>query len=91
MVSESWITPEETPALAAAARAVIDDRLQRLSEAGRAAFWLSIRKCYNTPYNDPVRRAPKSLIGIEPAPALPPAASVPPTIAADTYPDVHAA
>ncbi|WP_232631926.1 hypothetical protein [Methylobacterium sp. Leaf118] len=54
---ESWITVEETPALAQAAREAIDGRLARFTDAERAAFWASIRKAYNTPYNDPVKPA----------------------------------
>lgn len=54
---ESWITVEETPALAAEAMAVIDARLARLTDAERGAFWASIRKAYNTPYNDPAKPA----------------------------------
>jgi hypothetical protein len=61
MAVESWITPEETPALAEAAKAVIDDRLNRFSQQEREAYWASIRKAYNTPYNPPVsRRAAKA-------------------------------
>ncbi|GJE46978.1 hypothetical protein [Methylobacterium soli] len=56
MPVESWITPEEAPALAAAAIAEIDAALSTLSEAQREAFWTSVRKCYNTPYNDPPPR-----------------------------------
>ena len=63
---ESWITVEETPALAAQATALIDARLARLTDAERDAFWASIRKAYNTPYNDPAKPAqPKP---VEPAP-----------------------
>lgn len=54
---ESWITVEETPALAQAAREAIDGRLARFTDAERAAFWASIRKAYNTPYNDPPKPA----------------------------------
>lgn len=69
---ESWITVEETPALAAEAMAVIDARLGRLTDAERDAFWASIRKAYNTPYNDPAKPAqPKPA---EPAPVTAPAA-----------------
>lgn len=56
MTLDLWITPEETPALAAQATALIDARLARFAEAERAAFWASIRKAYNTPYNDPAPR-----------------------------------
>jgi hypothetical protein len=53
-------------ALAAEAMAVIDARLARLTDAERGAFWASIRKAYNTPYNDPEKPAqPKP---VEPAP-----------------------
>ncbi len=57
MPVESWMKPEDAPALAAEATARIDAVLTRLPEADRAAFWSSIRKCYNTPYNDPKPRA----------------------------------
>ncbi|WP_027171054.1 hypothetical protein [Methylobacterium sp. 10] len=57
MPVESWMNPEETAALAADATTVIDSVLARLPESDRAAFWASIRKCYNTPYNDPKPRA----------------------------------
>lgn len=51
MPLESWITPEETPTLAAAATAMIDAALSTRTQAVRDAFWSSVRKCYNTPYN----------------------------------------
>lgn len=57
MPVESWMNPEDTAALAAEATTLIDTVLARLPEADRAAFWASIRKCYNTPYNDPKPRA----------------------------------
>lgn len=69
---ESWITVEETPALAAEAMAVIDARLARLTDAERGAFWASIRKAYNTPYNDPVKPAQPN--PVEPAPGAAPTA-----------------
>ena len=56
MPVESWMNPEDTAALAAEATTLIDTVLARLPEADRAAFWASIRKCYNTPYNDPKPR-----------------------------------
>ncbi len=56
MAVESWITPEETPALAEAATAMIEDRLSRFSKPERDAYWASIRKCYNTPYNPPASK-----------------------------------
>lgn len=69
---ESWITVEETPALAAEAAAAIDARLARLTPAQRDAFWSSIRKAYNTPYNDPVKPAKPQ--PVEPALGTAPAA-----------------
>ncbi|CAA2100506.1 hypothetical protein MBUL_00704 [Methylobacterium bullatum] len=57
MPVESWMNPEDTAALAAEATTLIDAVLAHLPEADRAAFWASIRKCYNTPYNDPKPRA----------------------------------
>lgn len=60
MKCESRITPEETPAFAAAAAALIDDRLSRLGESARTAYWDSVRKAYNTPYNDPAPGKRKS-------------------------------
>jgi hypothetical protein len=56
MPVESWISQEETPALAAAAVSQIDAALSRLTPQERDAFWSSVRKCYNTPYNDPPSR-----------------------------------
>lgn len=56
MPVESWINPEETHALAAEAMSQIDAALGRLTSQERDAFWASVRKCYNTPYNDPPSR-----------------------------------
>lgn len=56
MPVESWISQEETPALAAEAVNQIDAALSRLTPQERDAFWSSVRKCYNTPYNDPPSR-----------------------------------
>lgn len=57
MPVESCLMPEETPALAVQATALIDAAMSRLTPEARAAFWASVRKCYNTPYNDPKPRA----------------------------------
>ncbi|KQP10446.1 hypothetical protein ASF28_04760 [Methylobacterium sp. Leaf99] len=56
MPVESCLSPDDTPVFAAHATAHIDATLDRLGEAERAAFWASVRKCYNTPYNDPKPR-----------------------------------
>ncbi|MDB5647966.1 hypothetical protein [Methylobacterium sp.] len=57
MPADSWIVPDDVPALAAEAEARIDGTLSRLTASERDAFWASVRKCYNTPYNDPKPRA----------------------------------
>jgi len=57
MPVESWIVTDDVPGLAAQATDRIDAVLARLGEAERTAFWASVRKCYNTPYNDPKPRA----------------------------------
>ncbi|MCJ2036362.1 hypothetical protein [Methylobacterium sp. J-068] len=57
MPADSWIAPDDVPALAAEAIARIDGTLSRLTDTDRDAFWASVRKCYNTPYNDPKPRA----------------------------------
>lgn len=62
MVLDSWITPEETPDLAAEATAVIDGRLARLTEGQRLAFWASITKAYNTPYNAKAKQEPVVIV-----------------------------
>ncbi|QDI81894.1 hypothetical protein E8E01_16270 [Methylorubrum populi] len=67
---ESWITVEETPAMAAEAAALIDARLARLTDAERDAFWASIRKAYNTPYNDPAKPAQPKPVEPVSAPAV---------------------
>ena len=56
MPVESCLSPDDTQVFAAHATAHIDATLDRLGEAERAAFWASVRKCYNTPYNDPKPR-----------------------------------
>ena len=52
MPVESWTKPEETPALAATATAMIDAALVG-SGLSRDAYWAAVCKGYNTPYNDP--------------------------------------
>lgn len=62
MPVESWTRPEDVPTLAADAIAQIDAVLTRLDVAGREAFWASVAKCYNTPYNDP---KPRQLVRVD--------------------------
>lgn len=64
MPVESWTRPEDIPTLAAEAMVQIDAVLTRLDAAGRDAFWASIAKCYNTPYNDPKPRRLARLDGL---------------------------
>lgn len=54
MPIESWTKPEDAPALAAHATAMIDAALVGTPLA-REAYWAAVRKGYNTPYNDPPR------------------------------------
>ena len=56
MPVESWINPDETPDMAASATAMIDAALTG-SGLAREAYWAAVRKGYNTPYNDPPRKA----------------------------------
>jgi len=98
MTLDLWITPEETPALAAQATALIDARLSRFAEAERAAFWSSIRKAYNTPYNDPspreveTPRKPQPPVQIEvPDLSLPVAALAAIALPTAGLGDIHAA
>lgn len=71
MPVESWLAPEETAACAAEATALIDATLSRLPAQERDAFWASVRKCYNTPYNDPKPRALPRLRSVQPPEAEP--------------------
>jgi hypothetical protein len=71
MPADSWIAPDHVPALAALATARIDEALSRLTETDRTAFWASVRKCYNTPYNDPKPRAlPRVAMSLPHAPEM---------------------
>ncbi|HEX8416656.1 MAG TPA: hypothetical protein VF641_03545 [Methylobacterium sp.] len=88
MPVESWIDPDETAALAAAAMSQIDAVLDRLTALERDAFWSSVRKCYNTPYNDPQPRSSEPAVAA-PAPEVEvPMAAIP--LPAAFAPDAHA-
>ncbi|MEA1831433.1 hypothetical protein U8607_04990 [Methylobacterium durans] len=89
MPLESCITPDETAALAAAARAQIDAALTGHPSTDREAYWASVRKAYNTPYNDPPPRKRPAAIEI---PAAPPELPAPAVIAALGAPpaEIHA-
>ena len=70
MPADTWIAPDDVAALAADAMARIDETLSRLAETDRDAFWASVRKCYNTPYNDPKPRAlPRAQVPVSEAAA----------------------
>ncbi|WP_375409557.1 hypothetical protein [uncultured Methylobacterium sp.] len=94
MPVESWTRPEDVPTLAAEAIVQIDAVLTRLDAAARDAFWASIAKCYNTPYNDPV---PRRLLRVDalagtdglPAEDEPPVADFP-SLAAIPHPPAFA-
>lgn len=69
MSIESWMKPEEVADLAAHASAMIDAALVGTA-LSRDAYWAAVRKGYNTPYNDPPRRAPApAAIGVTVHPA----------------------
>lgn len=61
MPVESWIAPEDAPALAAEASALIDAVLAARGDIAHDVYWATIRKAYNTPYNDP---KPRKLVGL---------------------------
>jgi hypothetical protein len=65
---ESWMMPDDVPGFAAQATDRIDAVLARLGEEERGAFWASVRKCYNTPYNDPKPRPLPTLRTLAPEP-----------------------
>ena len=107
MPPDSWIAPDDVAACAADAIARIDGTLSRLTEADRDAFWASVRKCYNTPYNDPkpralpraqvplaepaAREAPRAPPPVEPAPLSALAAAVLATLPGAFTTEPHAA
>lgn len=88
MPVESWIDPEETAAFAAAAMTQIDAVLERLTALERDAFWSSVRKCYNTPYNDPQPRRLEPAVVVPPPEVDVPMAAIP--LATAFAPDAHA-
>lgn len=82
MPVESWMTPDDTAALAAEAVTQIDAVLDRLTVLERDAFWSSVRKCYNTPYNEPTPRQAEPAIELAvPMAAIP----VPASFAAENH------
>lgn len=82
MPADTWIAPDDVAALAADAMARIDETLSRLAETDRDAFWASVRKCYNTPYNDPKPRAlPRAQVPVSEAVTAAPAAEPAPVSA----------
>jgi hypothetical protein len=46
--------PTDLRHLEAAGEAALNAALSRLSPSEREAYWASVRRCYNTPYNDAV-------------------------------------
>lgn len=56
MPVDSWLNTEEVPDFAAHATAMIDAALTG-SGLTRESYWAAVRKGYNTPYNDPPRKA----------------------------------
>ncbi len=69
-------TLTDAQALARAGRDALDAALGRLGEDARAAYWASVRKCYNAPYevDGHGRRASPRSPGEPAAMPVPPAA-----------------
>jgi hypothetical protein len=56
----------DTQALSRGGREALDAALGHLGEAARAAYWASVRKCYNAPYEeDGHRRRGQDLPGAD--------------------------
>lgn len=66
-------TLTDTQTLARGGHEALDAALAPLGEPARAAYWASVRKCYNAPYEDDGhrRRAPARPIAEPAAIALP--------------------
>ena len=52
MVVGSRTTLTDVQALTLAARTALDAALDHLGEAERAAYWASVTKCFNAPYQE---------------------------------------
>ena len=50
------VTPDQLRGLEAAGEAALNAALSRLSTLEREAYWASVRRAYNAPYNDAVRK-----------------------------------
>lgn len=96
MPVDSWTLPEETPALAASASAMIDAALTGTG-LSRETYWAAVRKGYNTPYNDPPRKCPAAApvaapVAIELVEAAPTTLSLPVAVMAahNAAAEIHA-
>jgi hypothetical protein len=56
MTSVHDVTPDQLRGLEAAGEAALNAALGRLSAREREAYWASVRRAYNAPYNDAVRK-----------------------------------
>lgn len=90
MPVDSWTPPEETPALAASASAMIDAALTGTG-LSRETYWAAVRKGYNTPYNDPPRKRPAT-VAIELVEAAPATLALPVAVMAahNAAAEIHA-
>jgi hypothetical protein len=68
-MSSIHLDPADLQGLEAAGEAALNAALSRLSPAERDAYWASVRRCYNAPYNDaaPKVRTPQAPPGREEA------------------------
>ncbi|ACL58252.1 hypothetical protein [Methylobacterium nodulans] len=63
-------TISDLKSLEAAGEAALNAALSRLSPAERDAYWASVRRCYNAPYNDAPAKARAALWPREGGPQL---------------------
>lgn len=68
-MSSIQLDPANLQGLEAAGEAALNAALSRLSPTERDAYWASVRRCYNAPYNDaaPKVRTPQAPPGREEA------------------------
>ncbi|RVU15324.1 hypothetical protein [Methylobacterium oryzihabitans] len=60
MTTGTSLTAEQQRGYEAAGEAALNAALSRLPPAEREAYWASVRRCYNAPYNDAVPKAARA-------------------------------
>ncbi|MEH3147972.1 MAG: hypothetical protein PGN34_22130 [Methylobacterium frigidaeris] len=56
------LTAEQQRGYEAAGEAALNAALSRFPPAEREAYWASVRRCYNAPYNDAVRKVARAAV-----------------------------